>query len=316
MPYVNIRITREGTTRAQKAALIKGVTGLLKDVLDKDPATTFVVLDEVELEDWGVGGLLRRCLSPDAGAEGGQIAGAKEQRRRGETDEDQRRFFRSRQRSRGRHRLGALAHAGRRAEDAGPGRRRGGARDVHRALCAGMSRFSPHVHGGGEEFIVLDGVFQDEHGDYPAGSYVRNPPQSRHTPGSAAGCTIFVKLWQFDAADRRCVNRDLLDTERKPVPGREGVTAADIFHSDREEVRVEHWQADMPVKLPPNGGLEIFCLDGRFVENGETFRRHSWLRLPQNAALDARAGAGGCLVWVKEGHLRFVDADLAAIAST
>ncbi len=56
MPYVNIRITREGTTRAQKAALIKGVTGLLKDVLDKDPATTFVVLDEVELEDWGVGG--------------------------------------------------------------------------------------------------------------------------------------------------------------------------------------------------------------------------------------------------------------------
>lgn len=181
---------------------------------------------------------------------------------------------------------------------------------------APASRFSPHVHGGGEEFIVLDGVFQDEHGDYPAGSYVRNPPQSRHTPGSAAGCTIFVKLWQFDAADRRCVNRDLLDTERKPVPGREGVTAADIFHSDREEVRVEHWQADMPVKLPPNGGLEIFCLDGRFVENGETFRRHSWLRLPQNAALDARAGAGGCLVWVKEGHLRFVDADLAAIAST
>ena len=57
MPYVNIRITREGTTLAQKAALIKGVTGLLKDVLDKDPATTFVVLDEVELEDWGVGGL-------------------------------------------------------------------------------------------------------------------------------------------------------------------------------------------------------------------------------------------------------------------
>ena len=64
------------------------------------------------------------------------------------------------------------------------------------------SHFSPHVHDGGEEFLVLDGVFQDEHGDYPAGSYVRNPPTSRHTPGSAAGCTIFVKLWQFDLADR------------------------------------------------------------------------------------------------------------------
>ena len=52
------------------------------------------------------------------------------------------------------------------------------------------SRFSPHVHGGGEEFIVLEGVFQDEHGDFPAGSYIRNPPQSRHTPGSKPGCTI------------------------------------------------------------------------------------------------------------------------------
>src|SRR5262245_61317317 len=56
------------------------------------------------------------------------------------------------------------------------------------------SHFSPHVHGGGEEFLVFEGVFQDERGDFPAGSYVRNPPQSRHTPGSKSGCTIFVKL--------------------------------------------------------------------------------------------------------------------------
>ena len=67
---------------------------------------------------------------------------------------------------------------------------------------APASRFSAHTHGGGEEFLVLDGVFQDEHGDYPAGSYVRNPPTSRHTPGSAPGCVLFVKLWQFDLADR------------------------------------------------------------------------------------------------------------------
>jgi len=58
MPYVNIKITREGdTTAAKKAALIKGVTDLLVTVLDKSPATTFVVVDEVEMEDWGVGGL-------------------------------------------------------------------------------------------------------------------------------------------------------------------------------------------------------------------------------------------------------------------
>lgn len=57
MPYVNIKITREGVTPAQKSRLIKGVTELLVDVLDKNPATTFVVINEVEMEDWGVGGL-------------------------------------------------------------------------------------------------------------------------------------------------------------------------------------------------------------------------------------------------------------------
>lgn len=57
MPYVNIRITREGATTEQKAALIAGVTDLLVDVLDKSPATTFVVIDEVAVEDWGVGGV-------------------------------------------------------------------------------------------------------------------------------------------------------------------------------------------------------------------------------------------------------------------
>lgn len=58
MPYVNIKITREGATPAQKSELIKGVTDLLVQVLDKNPATTFVVIDEVAMEDWGVGGLL------------------------------------------------------------------------------------------------------------------------------------------------------------------------------------------------------------------------------------------------------------------
>ena len=71
------------------------------------------------------------------------------------------------------------------------------------------SNFSPHVHTGGEEFIVLEGVFQDEHGDYPVGSYVRNPPQSSHKPGSEPGCVIFVKLWQFDLEDRTQVKIDM-----------------------------------------------------------------------------------------------------------
>jgi len=58
MPYVNIKITREGgTTPGQKAALIKGVTDVLVEVLGKSPATTVVVIDEVEMENWGIGGL-------------------------------------------------------------------------------------------------------------------------------------------------------------------------------------------------------------------------------------------------------------------
>ena len=57
MPYVNIKITNEGATAEQKAKLIAGVTELLADVLDKDPATTVVVIDEVEMEHWGIGGL-------------------------------------------------------------------------------------------------------------------------------------------------------------------------------------------------------------------------------------------------------------------
>ncbi|MDP8996421.1 MAG: 4-oxalocrotonate tautomerase family protein [Pseudomonadota bacterium] len=57
MPYVNIKITREGVTQPQKSALIKGVTDLLADVLGKDPATTFVIINEIDLEDWGISGL-------------------------------------------------------------------------------------------------------------------------------------------------------------------------------------------------------------------------------------------------------------------
>src|SRR5262249_9220364 len=83
--------------------------------------------------------------------------------------------------------------------------------------------FSPHTHPGGEEFFVLDGIFQDERGDYPAGSYIRNPPASRHTPQSQAGCTIFVKLFQFDPADRSHVNIDTGLIDAVAAAGRQGV---------------------------------------------------------------------------------------------
>jgi anti-sigma factor ChrR (cupin superfamily) len=101
------------------------------------------------------------------------------------------------------------------------------------------SHFSPHVHGGGEEFLVLDGVFQDEHGTFPVGSYVRNPPTSRHTPGSEPGCTLFVKLWQFDQDDRTGVRLDTNSEPFMPVAGRPGVAALELFEDRHERVRLE-----------------------------------------------------------------------------
>src|SRR5262245_37593580 len=137
---------------------------------------------------------------------------------------------------------------------------------------APASFFSPHVHGGGEEFLVLDGVFQDEHGDFPAGCYVRNPPKSHHRPGSKPGCTMFVKLWQFDLADRAHVVVDTSKKALRDVAGRDGVKALQLFRDVREDVRLEEWVAGAAIEFGPDGGLEVLVLAGGFDEGGETYR--------------------------------------------
>ena len=168
---------------------------------------------------------------------------------------------------------------------------------------APLSHFSAHTHGGGEEFIVLDGVFQDEHGDYPAGAYIRNPPTSRHTPGSAPGCVLFVKLWQLDLEDRTPVRIDTGTVPYLPAPGRPGVDILPLFRDRREDVRLERWQPGAAIALAAPGGAELLVLDGGFVESGERFEQQSWLRLPSGSALRATADPAGCRVWVKTGHL-------------
>ena len=165
------------------------------------------------------------------------------------------------------------------------------------------SHFSPHTHGGGEEFLVLDGVFQDEHGDYPTGSYVRNPPTTRHTPGSEPGCVIFVKLWQFDPDDRTEVRIEAGKTAFKPAPGRPGVEVMPLFEDAREEVRLERWGSEARIELALPQGAEFLVLSGSFEERGESFAEQSWLRLPAKASLQAKVGANGCRVWIKTGHL-------------
>ena len=171
------------------------------------------------------------------------------------------------------------------------------------------SQFSPHTHDGGEEFVVLDGVFQDEHGDYPAGSYIRNPPTTRHTPGSQTGCVIFVKLWQFDLADRTEVRLNMNHLAQTAAGrGVSGVTMALLYEDARERVQLETWTAGASVQRALPDGAEFLVLEGTFSESGERLEQHAWLRIPRGGQLNATAGPGGAKVWVKMGHLRFVDA--------
>jgi len=169
------------------------------------------------------------------------------------------------------------------------------------------SKFSAHTHTGGEEFIVLEGVFQDEHGDFPVGSYVRNPPTTSHTPGSDKGCKIFVKLWQFDMNDRTPVMIDMNKMGSVPAANRKGVSVMPLFEDDRETVQVETWAAGAEIKIDAPEGAEFLVLEGSFTsDKNETLQKESWLRVPKGDKLIAVAGAHGAKVWMKTRHLRFV----------
>ncbi len=165
---------------------------------------------------------------------------------------------------------------------------------------APQSQFSPHTHGGGEEFLVLAGVFQDEHGDYPVGTYVRNPPTSRHTPGSASGCIILVKLWQFDPDDRTQVTLNPTNQPYSANVTRRGVSILPLFADGRETVQLERWEANASIDLLAPDGLEIFVIQGDFRESGEVFQPYSWLRLPPDSRLLAQSGLVGCQIWLKQ----------------
>jgi hypothetical protein len=175
------------------------------------------------------------------------------------------------------------------------------------------SKFSPHVHTGGEEIVVLEGVFQDEHGDFPAGSYIRNPPQSSHTPGSDAGCVIFVKLWQFDPDDPTHVRLNPNFLQAIPAADYPGVSITPLYMDEAESVSIHHWQPSAVVDIDLPGGAEVLVLDGEFTEAGEVLLCQSWLRLPCDSKLHASAGLQGAKVWLKQGHMNRVDQEVARL---
>lgn len=167
------------------------------------------------------------------------------------------------------------------------------------------SHFSAHTHTGGEEFLVLAGTFQDEHGDYPAGTYIRNPPHSIHMPYSQQGCRIFVKLWQFDPDDTttvRCHYQDLPAQHDDQL-----ITTTLLYKDDFEQVSIQAWPANITHTISAPKGLEILVLSGELTVNDQSLQQESWLRLPCNSTLTATAGSQGVTFWIKQHHLTQVD---------
>ena len=165
------------------------------------------------------------------------------------------------------------------------------------------SDFAAHTHDGGEEYIVLEGVFQDEEGDFPVGSYVRNPPMSRHTPRSEPGATIFVKLWQFDPADRQHVHIDMTTAELDPDPARSGVDWMTLYKDKHEHVSLEQWSPHTSHVLQAPDGAEVLVLEGEIAENEVPLGPRDWLRVPPGEQVVLTAGDDGARIWVKTGHL-------------
>ena len=168
--------------------------------------------------------------------------------------------------------------------------------------AAGVER-KPLDRDGGE-FLVLEGVFADEKGRYPAGTYVRNPPGSSHAPFSVEGCVIFVKLRQMPDADRQNV---VLDTTAAPwqptgLPGHWRMT---LFASPVTDEVVQLERLAPGTALGPRrlaGGEEILVLDGALAADGRVHRPGTWLRRPAGDA-PALSSPVGCRFWVKRGHL-------------
>lgn len=151
------------------------------------------------------------------------------------------------------------------------------------------SHFSAHLHSGGEEFLVLQGVFEDEHDHYPVGSYVRNPPGSSHSPSASAGCMIFVRLRQFHADDR----------EQIVIPlNAQGSQL--LFENAHERV----WMEDVPpgasVHTENPRGLEILVIEGAVAGQDYRLETLSWMRLPPGMPFEATAGSERARLWIKD----------------
>lgn len=163
------------------------------------------------------------------------------------------------------------------------------------------SRFPRHFHPGGEEILVLGGVFSDAGGHYPSGWYLRNPAGSFHEPHSVEGAVIFVKLQQFAQGDTATVRIDTRDPDAWREQDGRAVCPLHSFGTERVCVtRVRAGEAVLREKV---NGAELLILCGSLVLDGVVYERDAWLRLPAGPDHHVIAGSGGAMVFVKTGHL-------------
>jgi len=169
---------------------------------------------------------------------------------------------------------------------------------------AANTDFPMHVHGGGEEFLVLQGLFVDDDGEYPAGAYVRNPVGSRHAPRAGeAGATLLVKLHQFAAGD---AERVVVQTTRMPwLPGSApGLSVLPLHEFGDEHVALVRWEPHTRFQRHSHwGGEEIFVLEGVFRDEHGDYPAGSWLRSPHLSTHTPFTAAEGATIFVKVGHL-------------
>ena len=139
--------------------------------------------------------------------------------------------------------------------------------------------FAPHTHPNGEEILVLDGVFSDEHGDYKEGAYLRNPPGSSHQPFSNEGCTLFVKLNHFLPDDTAHIQIDTNNTQW--LPGQGNLQVMPLHAFGNEHVALVKWPANE--RFQPHihhGGEEIYIISGEFIDEYGRYPAGTWLRNP------------------------------------
>ena len=164
------------------------------------------------------------------------------------------------------------------------------------------SRFREHEHPLGEEILVLDGTFVDEAGAYPAGTYIKNPPGSRHAPGSPEGCLLFVKLRHLHPDDqRRVVLRPADHRWQQGAVGGLRVLGLDSFGS--AHTAMVSWAPGTRFHRHCHfGGEEIFVVNGVFEDEHRAYPTGTWIRSP-HMSVHTPFSQEGCLILVKTGHL-------------